>query len=480
MQIIARWNGIVLCGMILLPAIQSKAANYFYDPSRGSGASWYGVNAWSTTSASGPFDQTWVGGNTANFNFTTLKIASLDSTSAQVASLENGTANQAWIASASPVDLTFTGAATITGTAGFMLRDNVTAVGPFTLVNGRLDLIGTAARLRGTMTIQGGTVYAQAATLTTNSHLALTGGSVILDQTDTYPAIGAVSVSSGEFRIGRFNGAAVAATISSLSGTGGGVYPRMVSYAGGGRVQSLTVDQHTDTTFSGTLNGYDNWQGTNTITFTKRGTGELVLAGTVNLRQGTVIEGGRLAFNGAPSKQFHNLTGGAGSDAIRVASGGQLGGTATLSVLGGTDVTVESGGGLFAGLAGSAGRTTYAFEAGQGSTLDLSGMAAGTGGLHFDLGTNTTAGTTYDQVKITGGTLALGTGVLGINDLAVNTLPGLKLGTYVLIDSAAISGSLDSKVTGPISPEFFGTLRVAGNTLVLDVISQPGTLVQIR
>lgn len=479
MQKIARWHGIVLCGMILLPAIQSKAANYFYDPSRTSGASWHEANAWSTNGSSGPFDQSWVDGNVANFYYSTLKIASLGNTSVLVAGLVNGTANQAWIASASPVDLTFTGAATITGAAGFMLRDNVTAVGPFTLVNGRLDLIGTAARLRGTMTIQGGTVYAQAATLTTNSHLALTGGGVILDQGDTYPAIGAVSVSSGEFRIGRFNGAAVAATISSLSGTGGGVYPRMVSYAGGGRVQSLTVDQHTDTTFSGTLNGYDNWQGTNTIAFTKRGAGELALAGTVNLRQGTVIEGGRLALNGA-SSQFHNLTGGAGSDAIRVASGGQLGGTATLSVLGGTDVTVESGGGLFAGLAGSAGRTTYAFEAGQGGTLDLSGMAAGTGGLHFDLGINTTAGTTYDQVKITGGTLALGTGVLGINDLTVNTLPGLKLGTYVLIDSAAISGSLGSKVTGPISPEFFGLLRVAGNTLVLDVISQPGTLVQIR
>ncbi len=70
--------------------------------------------------------------------------------------------------------------------------------------------------------------------------------------------------------------------------------------------------------------------------------------------------------------------------------------------------------------------------------------------------------------------------MLGINDLVVNALPGLALGTYILIDSPVISGSLGSEVTGPISPDFFGTLRVVGNTLVLDVIGQPGTLVQIR
>lgn len=192
------------------------------------------------------------------------------------------------------------------------------------------------------------------------------------------------------------------------------------------------------------------------------------------------MDGGRLAINGTGSKQFHNLAGGAGSDAIRVASGGQLGGTATLSILGGTDVTVESDGGLFAGAAGAAGRTTYAFEAGQGGVLDLSGMAAGTGGLHFDLGGNATAGTTYDQIKLTGGTLALGSGVLGIDDLAVNPLAGLAVGTYVLFDSAAISGTLGSEVTGRISPEFYGTLRVAGSTLVLDVSYPPGVLLKVR
>ncbi len=480
----ASWKAIALCGLILLPAIQSEALNYFYDPSRASGASWHDANAWSTNGFDGLFDQTWADGNTAYFKFSAPKLVNLSGQDVVVAGLVNSnTIDTVGISSASLAEL-------------HLLDPGVLQGGKFTIGwtgSGPIKMTGTGyststtLELREMVTVEG-TVWVNAGAcvpypglVTSNAVFRVNGGSINCMSYSAYEFPGPVIVDSGHVVIGRFSGDPVSVLMSHLSGAGGRIVSRQVGTAGDGIINHLTINQSSNTTYSGTVAGVsDAFQGFTYLTLTKSGAGELALAGTVNLRQGTTVDGGRLAINGTASKQFHNQAGGAGSDAIRVASGGQLGGTATLSILGGTDVTIEAGGGLFAGTAGAAGRTTYAFEAGQGGVLDLSGMAAGTGGLRFDLGGNATAGTTYDQIKLTGGTLALGSGVLGIDDLAVNPLAGLAVGTYVLFDSAAISGTLGSEVTGRISPEFYGTLRVAGSTLVLDVSYPPGVLLKVR
>lgn len=470
----------ILCALLLMAASLGAhaAIPYYYDPARASGASWHGANAWSTNSFDGPFDQNWVDGNVAYFNFSAIKIVSLADTDTHVGGLVNSN-QRVWISSSNPANLTFAEGGEISSTAdGYQVRGAAVLVGPVTLKSGVIDWV--AGELRGPLTVQGGSVLAAPSALTTNSHFNVAGGNVTLQSGDLYLDIGDIHVTSADFAVGRYNGDPVAATISSLSGTGGQVMPRLT--INDGVVNSLTVDQSTNTTYSGTVAGVQLFSGNyGYLDFTKSGSGDLTLAGTVNLRQGTTVDGGRLYLNGATAKNFHNLDGGADSAAILVANGGALGGTATLNILGGRHVVVEAGGGLVAGVAGAAGRTTYAFEAGQGGKLDLTDAAGGGNGrLRFDLGSDATAGTTYDQIRVTGGTLEIGTGQLNLSDFAFNALEDIDAGTYVLVDAPTINGTLGEPLSGRVVPSYSGTLRLENNQILLDVAFAGGTTILVR
>ncbi|MEO5912971.1 MAG: hypothetical protein ABIS50_01980, partial [Luteolibacter sp.] len=67
-------------------------------------------------------------------------------------------------------------------------------------------------------------------------------------------------------------------------------------------------------------------------------------------------------------------------------------------------------------------------------------------------------------------TVDIGTNVFGLADVSINNLGGLAAGSYTLITSAGITGTVDpANATGLIAPGFNGTLSISGNDLVLTV-----------
>lgn len=129
-------------------------------------------------------------------------------------------------------------------------------------------------------------------------------------------------------------------------------------------------------------------------------------------------------------------------------------------MVGGT-VTVAAGGKVSPGVAnGSAGTLSI------GGGLNVTAMSTGTGKLVFELG----APAASDQITV-GGTFTIGSGTLGIDDFTFTALSGLTAGTYKLVTSAAVSGTLDpAKLTGTLG-SFNATLSLNGSDLELTLTS---------
>jgi autotransporter-associated beta strand protein len=179
----------------------------------------------------------------------------------------------------------------------------------------------------------------------------------------------------------------------------------------------------------------------------KTGSGILALNGDNSYTGTTNVDGGTLQVNGSLD----------GASAVTVTTG-DLGGNGTIN----GSVTVAAAGNISPGT--SAGTLTI------GNGLDLTAMAAGTGKLKFELGSDTASS---DQIAVTFGTLALGAGELGIEDLAISNLGGLQAGTYTLITSAGgVSGTVNGTVAS-ILTGFNGQLQVNGNNLDLVVTAAP-------
>lgn len=140
---------------------------------------------------------------------------------------------------------------------------------------------------------------------------------------------------------------------------------------------------------------------------------------------------------------------------LTTVSGGNLGGSATIT----GSVTVAAAGNLTPGV--SAGTLTI------NGNLDLSAMAAGAGQLKMEL--DTLAGTN-DLIAV-GGTLALGD--LALDDLSITNLGGLQAGTYTLITSTGLTGTV-SAATAAIASGFNGQLQISGNNLQLVVTAVGG------
>jgi hypothetical protein len=178
------------------------------------------------------------------------------------------------------------------------------------------------------------------------------------------------------------------------------------------------------------------------------------------------VSDGQLIINSANTSFGDGTVGaGLGTTAIRVLSGGTLGGTGTITTLVGDNVNVDSGGKLAAGLVGTAGTTTYAL--GTGASLDISNIASGA--LLFDLGSNSSAGVTYDQIRLTSGTLEFGT--LDFSDFTFNPLTGFGSGTYTLFNTSNLNATLGS-ATGTIG-SYNATLSISGNNVLLNVVPEP-------
>jgi autotransporter-associated beta strand protein len=212
-----------------------------------------------------------------------------------------------------------------------------------------------------------------------------------------------------------------------------------------------------------TLSGVLSNDGAVNGALTKTGAGSLTLANNNNYSGLTTISAGTLTLSGAFTNNLSasttiEIAGGAilnvsglTSGRLVLANGQTLKGSGTIT----GNVTV-----------GGTARVSPGTSTGQLSitgSLDVS--AAGAGALRYEL--STPAGTN-DKIALTG-TLTLGSGTLGFNDFAFTDLGGLQAGTYKLITSSGITGSLDSaNLTSPIG-SLYGALRLNGNDLELVV-----------
>jgi autotransporter-associated beta strand protein len=185
--------------------------------------------------------------------------------------------------------------------------------------------------------------------------------------------------------------------------------------------------------------------------------------GTIALRK---IENGTWTLTGANT--YTGITT-LNAGTLRINTPGSLHGSSAVTVnaaiLGGDgsiggSVTVNASGRVAPGAAtGSAGTLAI------GGGLTVTALTTGTGKLVFELSTPTAS----DRLTV-GGTFTFGTGTLGIDDFAFTALNGLTAGTYKLITSGGISGTLDSaKLTGTLGA-FNATLSLNGNDLELTLV----------
>jgi autotransporter-associated beta strand protein len=185
--------------------------------------------------------------------------------------------------------------------------------------------------------------------------------------------------------------------------------------------------------------------------------------GTIALRK---IENGTWTLTGA-NTYTGSTTLNAGT--LRINAPGSLHASSTVTV----NAATLGGDGSIGGsvIVNASGRVAPGSTTGSASTLAIGGglnvtaMTTGTGKLVFELG----APTASDKVTV-GGTFTFGTGTLGIDDFAFTALSGLTAGTYKLITSGGISGTLDSaKLTGTLGG-FNAALSLNGNDLELTLV----------
>ena len=430
---------------------------------------WFAPNAWT------PGPTTWSAGANATMNATSTKaIAFSGSTTIGNLTVTGGGGFAVDLGTdATPATLTFSGGTintlpVIETELGTSIQGNFTSTG-----GGVLRFNTSTTAYSGTATINAGRFeVAAATTVGANSHVTInTGGVFDARNTNTYN-LGNIVINGGTFELSRTNAnTTIIANLTSLSGSGGNttVLLRTTGTLGVSNA-TLNINQSTNTTYSGTITGFTTaFSGTQTgfITVNKLGAGSLALGGNIDLRRETTVTAGTLLIN-STNATFTSTS----ANAITV--NGTLGGTGTLQITGADSVTLTGNGSLLAGLAGSAGQTTYNLS---GGSLDLTTRTsgAGTGWLNFDLGTNATPGTTYDRISLTGsGALNIGTG-LNFTDFTFSTLSGFGSGgNYTLFSTtSAILGTLGT-TTGTISG-LNATLQISGNDLVLNVVPEPAT-----
>jgi len=188
---------------------------------------------------------------------------------------------------------------------------------------------------------------------------------------------------------------------------------------------------------------------------TKSGSGTWTLAGTVNTggqdnRGKVTVNDGTLLVTG----EINTM------NSVTVNGPGVLGGTGTIK----RATTVDSTGGLAPGV--SAG--TLAFT----NNLDISALAGGGAGtLAFELDA---LANPSDQITVSG-TLTIGADALRFTDFTFTDLGGLEVGTYTLMTSNPLTGTVDGTNASGAIGALTGTLGVNGNNLELDVTSGAAT-----
>lgn len=424
--------------LLVLGASHGLSAPLYFDPAQ---TAWNTTNTYWSGTSGGPYNQVWVNGNEAHFNYGSTANVTL-AADMTVTGLSNAGAGQLRLkADTGTRTLTFSNAVISNAGNTIQFNSGLYVVGDFTLSGGDIQTNGADPAY--------------------------------------YSGIGAVTINAGNFFLGNNQtDSPFDATVTSLQGSGGAVTvntPKTTGSPGtfqtANRYSTFTVNQSTTTTYAGNIVGMLT---TGTIsqfaTLAKTGTGSLTLTGTLSGM--ATVSGGELNINSAnTSFGDGTVSSGTSTTAIRVLNGGMLAGTGTITTLEGDNVIVDSGGKLAAGLVDTVGTTTYAL--GTGASLDLSATSAGA--LLFDLGSNATAGTTYDQIRVTSGTLELGT--LDFADFTFNALGGFGAGTYTLFESTDLNATLGT-LTGTIGA-YDASLSISGNNVLLNVVPEPQSAVLV-
>jgi autotransporter-associated beta strand protein len=175
----------------------------------------------------------------------------------------------------------------------------------------------------------------------------------------------------------------------------------------------------------------------------KNGTGTWTIGGPVGHSGITTVTAGTFILNGAKP----------GPGTVAVNGTSTLGGTGPIAGA----VTVAASAKLSPG--NSVGTLTFVND------LNISAMAGGAGVMNFELGPIASSD------KIVAGTINIGADVLGFGDFNFTALGGLQNGTYTLIQSGGVTGTLDStpaNLTGSVGAGT-GTLQITGNDIELVV-----------
>jgi len=242
------------------------------------------------------------------------------------------------------------------------------------------------------------------------------------------------------------------ANIDGLSGTGS------VSKVGsGGRILTFG-NNNANGVFVGGI-----FQNAGTLSLNKVGTGTQVLGGTMNEVGSITVNGGTLLFDGTQTAGLSNI--------IAVASGGTLGGTGTVLMMGGATTLVVSNGGT---LAPGDSVGLFKINGGLGLTLQSNAnYAVDLNGLTF--------GSQYSSTLVSGsGFINLSNSVLDVN-LGFTPTVGSQFDIITNATGNAVLGTFAGLADGSVFDADGTDLQItydggAGNDVVLTVVPEPSSL----
>jgi autotransporter-associated beta strand protein len=255
--------------------------------------------------------------------------------------------------------------------------------------SGTLILSNAGNNMTGSTNIGNGT-------LTINAGSSMGIGNLQMAQTSTNNT--ALNLNNAAQTIGNLS-----SSFSATSGTTAGTYTQVITL---GSSTALTINESGTTTFgnalvSSTVSQTSTITGGGSVTLGAASTGALTLTGTQTYTGGTQIKAGTLFADGSLSGTVN-------------VQGGELGGSGAIAGL----VTGSNGGIITAGSAAST----------IGELTLQSGLNLSNGGNYtWDLASDTdnlsgTAGTSFDQLEVTGGALTLG----GSSSLTLDFLAGVN------------------------------------------------------